>query len=244
MLKLATSFTVRVESFDVQPNNIIKMSTVFKLFQKAAGDDFDSTGMTYELLRSHGIVFVLTKNTVKFYDDIKKYDEITITTYPRGIHGVSFIRDYEITVNGKCVAYASSTWVIIDVNSRKLLRPNALDPIGKVPVDTDNIQEIQDKRIKFKVEDLDKIDIRTVRYSHIDYNGHMNNTFYPEIVFDYFDSEHKSSLKDKLISVYYISELYENQKFDIYTKYHDNEFMVLAKNIDTNKDVFTAIIDY
>lgn len=241
---MATTFNTRIETYDVQPNGIIKMSALFKLFQKAAGDDFDKTGMTYEILREHGIVFILTKNTVKFYDDIKKYDEVTVTTYPRGTRGVSFLRDYDLYVGGKRVAYASSTWVLLDINNRRLLRPNALDNIGSVPVELENIIEIEDKRIKFSAENLNKTDVREVYYSHIDYNGHMNNTFYPEIVFDYLPDKYKNTLKDKLISVYYVTELMQGEKYEIYTKCDEHEFMVLARNPETNKDVFSAIFDF
>ncbi len=240
---MATTFTKRIETYDVQPNSLIKMSTLFKMFQKAAGDDFDKTGMTYEVLRSHGIVFVLTKNTVQFYDDIKKYDEVTITTYPRGTRGVSFIRDYEIYIGNKRVAYATSTWVLLDINNRRLLRPNALDDIGSVPVETDNFIELEDKRIKFDINSLSRTDVREVYYSHIDYNGHMNNTFYPEIVFDYLPDECKNTLKNKTLSVYYTTELMQGQRYEVYTKFENNEFMILAKNPESGKDVFTALFE-
>ena len=243
-LNMPTTIKTRIETYDVQPNSIIKMSALFKLFQKAAGDDFDKTGMTYEVLRSHGIVFVLTKNTVKFYDDIKKYDEVTITTYPRGTRGVSFLRDYDVFVGDKRVAYSSSTWVLLDINNRRLLRPNALDSIGSVPVSMDNFIEIEDKRIKFSAENLCKTDVREVYYSHIDYNGHMNNTHYPDIVFDYLPEEYKCSLKEKFISVYYVTELMQGQKYEVYTGCENGEYIVLAKNSETGKDIFTAVFDF
>lgn len=241
---MSTTFNAKIETYDVQPNGIIKMSSLFKLFQKAAGDDFDKTGMTYELLRKHGIVFILSKNTVQFFDDIKKFDEITITTYPRGTRGVSFLRDYDIHIGNKRVAYASSTWVLLDINNRCLLRPTALDSICTVPVELDNFLEIEDKRIKLIAENMIKTDVRKAYYSHIDYNGHMNNTFYPEIVFDYLPDKYKNTLKNKLISVYYVTELMQDESYEIYTKCDEHEFMVLARNPETNKDVFTAIFDF
>lgn len=241
---MATTIKTRVESYDVQPNGIIRPSALFKLFQKIAGDDLDKTGMTYDILRSHGIVFVLTKNTVKFYDEIKRYDEISVTTYPRETRGVSFIRDYDVRIGDKVVAYASSAWVLLDINNRRLLRPNALDPIGTIPTCTDNLIEIEDKRIKFKSDDLDETDVRKVYYSQIDTNGHMNNTFYADIVFDYLPDELRTTLSGKLFSIYYTTEIMQGQTFDIYTKPTSNEFIVLAKKSDTQKDIFSAIIDF
>lgn len=241
---MSTTITTRIESYDVQPNSIIKMSTLFKLFQKVASDDLDKTGMTYEVLRDAGIVFVLTKNNVKVFDDIKKYDEVTVTTYLREIRGASFIRDFDVCIGGRRVAYASSTWVLFDINNRRLLRPTVLDSIGTFTPDLDNLMEIEDKRIKFDVNSLLKTDVREVYYSQIDTNGHMNNTFYPDIVYDYLPKELKASIKDKLILVHYVNELMEGQKYEVYTKCENHEFILTAKNIESGKDIFSAIVDF
>lgn len=241
---MSTTITTRIESYDVQPNNIVRPSTLFRLFQKAACDDLDNTGITYDVLLEHGFVFVITKNTVKFFDDIKKYDTVKIVTRPRGCRGVSFIRDFDVFVDDRRVAYASSCWVLMDINNRRLLRPSAIDVIGSIPTDLDEMLEIEDKRIKFDANSLSRTDVRTVYYSHIDTNGHMNNTFYPDIVYDYLPCEHKQTYKNKLVSVYYITEAMQGEKIEIYTDISDNEFKVLAKNIETGKDIFTAIVDF
>ncbi len=241
---MSTTITARIESYDVQPNNIIRLSTLFRLFQKAAGDDLDSTGITYDVLRKHGIVFVITKNTVKFFDDIKNHDTVKIVTRPRGCRGVSFIRDFDVFVDDKRVAYASSSWVLMDINNRRLLRPTAIDIIGSIPIDLDEMLEVEDKRIKFDVNSLQRTDVRKVYYSQIDTNGHMNNTFYPDIVYDYFSEEHKDCLKNKLVSVYYITEALQGETIDIYSDIFGNEFKLLAKNSATGKDIFTAIVDF
>ncbi len=243
---MSTTFETRIESYDVQPNDNVRLSALFCLFQKAAGDDLDSLGMTYDTLREHGIVFVLTKMTVQFFDTIHGYDIVKITTRPRTCKGVSFIRDYDLEVGGKRVAYATSSWVLLDINNRRLLRPNALDGICTIPVDMSEIYEIEDRRIKFHAEEMQKTDVRKVYYSQIDRNGHMNNTFYPDIVYDYFPDEYKNSDIGKTISIYYTTEAMRDECLDIYTQSDRDahEFRFLAKNAETGKDIFAAFIDY
>lgn len=241
---MSTTIKARIESCDVQPNSIIRMSALFRLFQKAAGDDLDKTGMTYDVLRKHGIVFVLTKKNIQFYDDIKTYDEVVVTTYPRETRGVAFIRDYDVFVAGKLVAYASSSWALLDINNRKLLRPTALNGIGTIPTDSNNIIEIEDERIRLNAENLEKTDVREVYYSQIDTNGHMNNTFYPDVMFDYMPDIYKTTLKNKKLSVYYTNEIMCGQKFDVFTKCTPEKFMILAKNSETEKDVFSATMNF
>lgn len=241
---MSTTIESRIESYEVQPNDNVRPSTLFRLFQKAAGDDLDSFGMTYNYLREHGIVFVLSKMTLQFFGNIKSYDVVRITTRPRCCKGVFFIRDFDVAVGGSRVAYASSMWVLLDINNRKLLRPSALDAVGKITTDMTDLYEIPDRRIKFHAEEMDKTDVREVYYTQIDRNGHMNNTFYPDIVYDYFPDAGKDDDTGKIISVYYTNEAMCGEKFDVYTKNGDREFMFLAKNSQNGKDIFTAFIDF
>ena len=203
---MSTVFQTRIESYEVQPNDNVRPSTLFHLFQKAAGDDLDGFGMTYNYLRENGIVFVVTKFTLEYFDNIHSYDNVTIATFPRGCRGVSFIRDFDVTVNGKRAAYATSSWVLLDINNRTLLRPSAIEHLGTI--------------------------------------GHMNNTFYPDIVYDYFPDSYKNDDIGKKFSIYYSSEILRGEKFDIYTAETGREFTFLAKNPATGKDIFSALIDF
>lgn len=245
---MATTITARIETYEVQPNGNVRPSTLFKLFQKAAGDDIDKTGMTYDVLADNGIAFVQTKLILKYFDNIKVYDNIEITTHARENRGVAFIRDYAVYSCGKLVAYATSFWVLIDINSRRLCRPSVLDSLGSIPTDTDDLYELEDKRIKFDASHLKRTDVREVYYSHIDRNKHMNNTFYPDVLYDYLPDEYKDYDIGKTITICYNAEIMCGEKFEVYTHLNDStsppQFMFFAKNIDSGKDIFTALIDF
>lgn len=241
---MSTTIFSRIESYDVQPNGIVRPSAIFKLFQKAAGDDLNNFNMSFDLLHNNGIAFVLTKLTIRFFEDIKTYDDVKIITRPRNVKGLYFVRDYDLYINNNRVAYASSQWVLIDTISRKLLRPDSLVKLGEIIPDSSDVLELEDKRIKFDVNSLQRTDVREAYYSQIDRNGHMNNTFFPDIVFDYLPDVYKASLKNKTITVYYITELIQGEKFEVFTNVSDKDFKILAKNLDTGKDIFSALVDF
>ncbi len=244
MSSTPTTLKAKIQSYEVQPNGNMRISTLFRLFQKIAGDDLDKTGLTYDILREKGIVFVLTKMSIKFYSNIETFDHIEIITRPRGCHGVSFIRDFDVKIDGKRVAYASSTWALIDVNSRRLLRPTALDEIGSVPQDLDDIIILDDSRIKLDESSLKRTDVRKVYYSQIDKNGHMNNTFYPDIVYDYAPDIFKNDYTGLNFAVCYNTEVMCNEQFEIFSSYDNDVFKLIAKNTATNKNVFTAVAQF
>lgn len=239
---MSLEFETRIESYDVHPNNNARVSALFKLFQKVAGDDMDSTGLTYDILRQKNIVFVLTRMNIKFYCDVHTYDNVKIVTRPRGCKGASYIRDYDVYVNGKRIAHCTSHWVIINFESRKLLRPAAIAEDFNLKDDLTDAVELDDKKIRVNCDLLVKTDVRRVYYSHIDKNEHMNNTFYPDIVYDYAPEELKKSFKDKQIVIQYTTEIKCGEEMEIYTGYTDDGFAVVAKNTGTGKDIFTALI--
>ena len=233
----------RIENYEVQPNGNVRLSTLFRLFQKSAEEDLDNLGMTYDILRASGIVFILTKITLKIYKDIKVHDVISVTTRPRTCKGVSFIRDFDVFCASERAAYATSAWVLLDINERKLLRTSALEKLGTIPLDDSNFVDIQEKRIRLIPDSLLRTDVREVYYSQLDRNLHMNNTFYPDIVYDYMPDDFKKSDAGKLITVNYINEVMCGEKFDIFTKAIDNNFSILARETENSKDIFSSVIE-
>ena len=118
---------IKIKSFDVDHNDRIRISSLMKYFQQIARENLDSLGMTYNFLRQHNIVFVLTGYTIKLHAEIHSDDTVILKTAPCAVRGVSFIRDFTVeSTNGKLLAEASSAWVIIDFEKRSVLRPNRL----------------------------------------------------------------------------------------------------------------------
>ncbi len=239
---MSLSVKTRVESYDVTPENLVRQSSVFRLCQKAAGDDLDSFGGSFDTLLRHGLAFVITKMEITYFEDIKTYDEIEIITRPRGISGPSFIRDYEILKDGERVAYASSNWVLIDVVKRKFKRPSSLDEVCKIIPDMEKLYPMEMKKLHFNPEEMEKADERTVYYSNLDRNNHMNNTFYPDILFDYLPEKYRKTLKGRTITVQYSAEILSGEHFTIYIKDSGKDFSLCAASIEADKDIFSAEI--
>lgn len=239
---MSTTLKTRIESYDVTPNGLMRQSTIFRLCQKVAGDDLDKFGGSFETLVSHGLTFVITKMEITYFSDIKTYDEIEIVTYPRGVKGPSFIRDYDILKNGERVAYASSYWVLIDFEKRKFCRPSAISAVCEIIPDMDNLYEMEMRKLHPDINEMVKSDERKVYYSSIDRNNHMNNTFYPDILFDYLPESYLDTLKGKTITVQYNSEILCGEHFSVYTKEENGEFTLSARCEKEDRDIFSAMI--
>ncbi len=174
---------IKIKSYDVDRNNNAKISSIMKYFQQIARENLDQFGMTYDFLREHNIVFVLTKYKFKFYRNLHCDEKFIFKSSPCDIHGASFIRDFiiEDSDGNKCCE-ASSAWVIIDFVKRSILRPNRLPlPITADPKLVDFIPD----RISTNVRDSEQGKYTTtVAYSQLDANNHLNNCCYADIMLD------------------------------------------------------------
>lgn len=242
--KMSITINMCVESYDVQPNGNIKISSLLKMLQKAAGDDVNRTNLDYFTLASHSIAFVLTKMTVKIIKDIKIYDELTIISHPRKVRGASFPRDFLVYAGSELCAVARSIWVLLDLDNRTILRPSAISEIGDIPPSEDDSFEISDVRRVVDENSLPRTNVLRVEYSHLDMNNHLNNTFYSDFVFNCISPDvHKSDV-GLYLQINYKTEARLGDELEIFLAEGDNCYDFLAKNKDSDKVCFTAYLSF
>ena len=238
---------MRVESYDVQPNGNIKISSLLKMLQKAAGDDVNRTSLNYFSLLEKNIAFVLTKMSVKIIEDIKIYDELLIISHPRQTRGASFPRDFIIKCNDRIVAYARSMWVLLDLEKRTILRPSAIESIGSLATTDDDIFEISDVRRIVDTNPLQRTDVRVVEYSSLDMNNHLNNTFYADYIFNSLSKINAlpSCDKDMYLQINYKNEARLGDEIEVFvTQNNGTSFDFSANNKTSDKICFTAYVSY
>lgn len=245
---MSIQIKMRVESYDVQPNGNIKMSSLLKMLQKAAGDDVNRTPLNYVSLSELNMAFVLTKMTVKILQDIKLYDELLIISHPRKTRGATFPRDFIIKVNDETVALARSMWVLLDLEKRTILRPSVIDSVGSLAVSDDDSFEIEDVRRIVDSNSLSRTDVLSVDYSHLDMNNHLNNTFYADFLYNCMNKAYgvKESEKGMYLQINYKNEARLDDQLEIFSccNADENSYDFSANNVTNDKQCFTAFISY
>jgi acyl-ACP thioesterase len=149
-----------------------------------AGEDYNERGLTWQELQKQGIVFLVSRMTLRIHRLIPERETVTIATYERGVEGPYCIRNYMILGEGGDVAVsAKSAWIVCEPASRRILRPSMLPmPIESHP---DRDVDCPDPhRIRIP-ESTEYAGDRPVVYSDIDANGHVNNSVYADIACDH-----------------------------------------------------------
>ena len=183
---------------------------------------------------------------IEFKNNFSIYDKLTLKTVPTKTSGIMFFRDFFIYDNMmNLCATASTSWVLMDYVSRKILRPSAL--IGEVPAYPDEASDIILSR-NFIFSDCpisEKTNVRTVYYSNLDENNHFNNT---ETASFALDEVYNRILNEKLnISSFEIHFNHESRLNDTITlKTYDfnNKSLVSAVNNTSSENAFECLITY
>ena len=167
-----------------------QIEKIVEYMQEAANRQCESSNLPLEWLRDEkGLAFILGAISINIYKPLHAYDEIEVSTWCKESKSYIFNRYFDILRDGELIAEASSTWVLIDLNSKSMVRASAHEELWKNFFYHDPIDQavLLPKAKIAKDAPLFEVGKRKIMYSDIDYNMHMNNTHYPDMVCDYLD---------------------------------------------------------
>ena len=149
--------------------------------QQVGTDHCDALGVTTERLLGFGAAFVLVKVSVETYRDIGAREVLRLVSEP-GAPAHAFYNRYTsfLGQDGKLAAAVDSRWVLADTTTRRVLRhaPEGLDLLFFLQLDKE-----QDVSV-IRAEELTPAGSARACYSRVDQNGHLNNTYYGDILCD------------------------------------------------------------
>lgn len=175
--------------------------------------------------------FVLTKETIILKRPIKINELIKLSTRASGYKRIQFSRNYWVEdENGEEIASIYSLWTLIDLKKRKVIKPEKAGIIMPeiIPYNytISCYNEINDNiELSFIME-------RTVLYSDVDINQHLNNSRYFEWAFDILPIEFFKENYFKEISVVFKKELAPNTTAKIYRYISDDYVKIVFKSTD------------
>lgn len=178
-----------VTTFDVGPERKLKYSMLLRYLQEAADRQMREDGMSYETLRDKGVVFVLTRADVAVTRLPEPGENIEAKTWFDGYSGVKFVRSLLVAdAQGKTLAQAKTEWVTVDPDKHRIVRPSAFPFPYKATAAQNGCVEaprVVVKPDKVPAEDWQTFS-RDIRRSDVDFNGHVNNAVYADLICDYF----------------------------------------------------------
>ncbi len=224
---------VRVASYEVGAQSVLKLSVLLRICQETSEQQMDLVGLSYEKMSADGIVFLLITNRVKIKRMPRHNEILTIQTHPRGTSGAQFYRDFKIFCGGELIIDVMQTTVAADAHTHKVLRPKMFLQYG---IFTD--ERMSEKVARITVPDnLPLVGERPVRFSDLDYNHHLNNTIYGDILTDFIPGG-VSGKRYTEVQIDYVNESTLNDVLKIYAREENSQ--ILMQGVNSKGCGFTA----
>ena len=186
----------------------LKMSHILDYLQEVAGDHSALLGTDRQNLNGQHLFWAVIRHRVQITRLPKAGEDITVETWPMPTTRTAYPRaTVALDSQGNELFKSISLWVLMDSESRTMVLPkksgivvdgrlqgNELPPPGSlIP------------------REMECADHRTVRFTDLDWNGHMNNCRYLDWVADLLPADFHREHCAKEFTVCYLSEATEGE---------------------------------
>ena len=214
---------INVPCYDTDASWHLKPSSFMNLAQEAAGRHAVHLGFGYDDLIKTNTAWILSRVHVEFLDTPKWREDITLTTWHKGLNRLFFLRDFLVTdAGGHERIKATTSWLVLNLETRRLVRDPKLMEEGIVC--TENVIETPaDKVVMPKGVEPEFVMEHVVAYSDIDTNAHANNAMYMQWAMDAVDYQIASTRQVKEFTINFNHETKAGDKVSIFRAAEERE---------------------
>lgn len=201
-----TNFTV--DDLAVDCFGRLKPSMLLYYLQEVAGSHFTLLEDQNDPIAGKNLFWAVSRHRVEINRLPQLGETVTVETWPMPTSRVAYPRAMAMyDAGGKLLAQSVSLWILMDKESRAMVLP------GKSGVAVEGILRGTEPELprSFNPKDLTQSQERTVTYSELDENGHMNNTRYLDWVADLLPSHYHGAHPAAEFTVCYHAEAREGQ---------------------------------
>ncbi|MBE6763671.1 MAG: hypothetical protein E7553_04880 [Ruminococcaceae bacterium] len=183
----------QVATYDVGPDRLLTPSAQLRLQQEAGERHFGEGGLNFEGVASFGMAFVVLQNNAVITRRPSIGEEIVIKTWSRNVKGMRFFRCYRFEDSkGNTLIDSVASFALVDIHAHTLLRPTAFP--AQVEHHAEFAHGCPDPAKIRLPEAMTVCGEHGVVLSELDFNGHLNNTRYADIVFDHLPADTASRM--------------------------------------------------
>lgn len=146
---------------------------------------------------------------VRLHVEVDRYpawnETVAVETWPSGYKGFLAFREFRVLDAGnKVLARATTTWLLIDLKTRRPCHLNFLDPLD-ITLNTEKACGREAPAVTLP-DPLLEFGHYQVRYYDLDMNQHVNNTRYIEMLIGAYPGEWFSNRAIRTLSLEYLKE--------------------------------------
>jgi acyl-ACP thioesterase len=233
-LKLDKEYTVHV--YETGPEGRLTIFSLFDFLQDIASDHAVKLGYGRDDLMKQNNFWVLSRIYAEISDWPSWGKKINVRTWPRGTDKLFALRDYEVRYpDGRTVALATSSWLIIDQDTKRIRRPDAtlsaynsqIYSKGALPRNAIKLESVKDGRSVLSFN---------VKISDLDINLHTNNVRYLKWATDSYDLDFILNNVPLSAEINYLAESHFNESIAIMSSDKEGKGNVFNHSIMRTQD--------
>ena len=221
-----------VPCYDTDAAFFLKPSSFMDMGQEIAYWAAQELGFGYDALQEHHTAWVLSRMHFHYDRPPKWLDKVDLLTWHKGSDGLFFLRDFSLrSPEGETLVSCTSSWLVLDVATRHLVRPEALVDRLHVKEGTveDAIVEPAPKILFPRDADPEPAGKHVVAYSDVDIIGHTNNARYVLWAMDCLPYDLVTTRRVKDVYINFNKETTPGEKVVLTRTRRDEEWFVEGK---------------
>lgn len=197
-----------VPSYSTGADSRMKPAGFMNFAQEIAYWAANELGFGYDKLHETKEAWVLARMHMRFFEMPAWRDLVHLYTWHKGMNSLFFLRDFRLFDDSeKMLATCTSSWVVINEETRHFVRPESIQGLLTVDGVVDSaIDEPAPKLLPPRDATLEEAGSHVVGYSDIDLIGHTNNVRYVVWAMDVLPPELSFARPVKELFINFIKE--------------------------------------
>lgn len=221
----------------------LKPSVLLYFTQEVSGNHAALLGTDWETLAEKNLFWAIIRHRVQITRLPMAGETITLETWPMPTTRVAYPRaTVAYDADGKELFKSVAIWVLMDTDTRAMILPSKSGV--EVPGSVRGIEGALPSSISVKHPE-NRV-CRTIGYSELDRNGHMNNTYYLNWTDDLLSSRFHAEHCLQGFNICYLAEGKEGQNVELFWQLNEeNTLLVEAKSAGEDAHrIFAVTADY
>ncbi len=220
--------------------------SLFNYFQDIAAEHARILGFGREEMIRMNNFWVLSRISAKVKIWPSLFEKITVTTWPAGIDRMFALRNFSVSCSdGNEIASATSSWLIVDLETRRIKRPG--EEFNRYKPDFHSETQVGGLAEKIEPENnfTEKTEPSMVKMSDLDVNMHTNNASYIKWVLDSYGMEFIANHKPVGFLINFLAESKLGDEIEIRTGKKDElTFYHSVVKTDNNTELCRMITQW
>ena len=225
---------------DVDCYGRLRPSMILSYAQEVAGVHSNQLTVGYDVLAQRHMFWAVTRHKVQVSRMPMIGETIRVETWPLPPTRVAYPRSMvAYDEKGNELFRSISIWVLMDLDTRNMILP------GKSGISVDGTLRGLElaSPLGLAAKPLGSRSSRTVRFTDLDRNGHMNNTKYLDWTADLLPRPFLAGSILKEMTVCYFTEAREGQELDLHWDFPEKGTLLVdayRQGEDKNERIFSA----